>query len=186
MPILHRPWSPGLCKTSFLCELPTLFFQKYGQFSFFNKNSSIFIKPSSMQARVAVYMYTFLAFFHIVVAKFFIYVFFFFCFPSLHHLPFIFRVSGSLPDTVTVENNKLMVKKVDETVNTTFICEVKNKHGISSNQITTFVIGESVQPTNLHADIQTCTVHAQNCTIQTTNAHMYAHKYKCVTCWDLV
>lgn len=60
---------------------------------------------------------------------------------------FLSRVSGSLPETVMVEDNKLMVKKVDDAVNTTFICEVKNKQGISRNQITTFVIGESVQPT---------------------------------------
>lgn len=60
---------------------------------------------------------------------------------------FLSRVSGSLPETVMVEDNKLMVKKVDDAVNTTFICEVKNKQGTSRNQITTFVIGESVQPT---------------------------------------
>ncbi|XP_029701480.1 PVR cell adhesion molecule related 2 like isoform X3 [Takifugu rubripes] len=51
-------------------------------------------------------------------------------------------VSGSLPETVMVEDNKLMVKKVDDAVNTTFICEVKNKQGTSRNQITTFVIEE--------------------------------------------
>lgn len=54
---------------------------------------------------------------------------------------FLSRMSGSLPDTVTVEDNRLTVKKVDNAVNTTFVCEVKNKHGASSNQITTFVIG---------------------------------------------
>lgn len=52
-----------------------------------------------------------------------------------------------MPETVIVEDNKLIVKKVDDAVNTTFICEVKNKQGTSRNQITTFVIGESVQPT---------------------------------------
>ncbi|KAM6899615.1 nectin-2-like [Xenentodon cancila] len=50
--------------------------------------------------------------------------------------------SGSLPETVVVDDNKLMVKKVDDAVNTTFICEVKNKHGVSRHQITTFVIEE--------------------------------------------
>lgn len=51
-------------------------------------------------------------------------------------------ITGSLPDTVMVEDNKLMVKKVDNAVNTTFVCEVKNKHGASSSHITTFVIEE--------------------------------------------
>ncbi|XP_039977322.1 PVR cell adhesion molecule related 2 like isoform X2 [Xiphias gladius] len=48
--------------------------------------------------------------------------------------------SGSLPDTVVVDGNKLMVRKVDDAVNTTFTCEVKNKHGASRHQITTIVI----------------------------------------------
>ncbi|XP_051247131.1 PVR cell adhesion molecule related 2 like isoform X1 [Dicentrarchus labrax] len=47
--------------------------------------------------------------------------------------------SGSLPDTVMVDGNKLMVRKVDDAVNTTFICEVKNKYGASRHQITTIV-----------------------------------------------
>ncbi|XP_036948345.1 PVR cell adhesion molecule related 2 like isoform X3 [Acanthopagrus latus] len=50
--------------------------------------------------------------------------------------------SGSLPDTVVVDGNKLTVRKVDDAVNTTFICEVKNKHGASRHQITTIVIAE--------------------------------------------
>ncbi|XP_054873877.1 PVR cell adhesion molecule related 2 like isoform X2 [Amphiprion ocellaris] len=53
--------------------------------------------------------------------------------------------SGSLPDTVVVDGNKLMVRKVDDAVNTTFICEVKNKHGASRHQITTVVIEEERQ-----------------------------------------
>ncbi|XP_069372164.1 PVR cell adhesion molecule related 2 like isoform X3 [Paralichthys olivaceus] len=48
--------------------------------------------------------------------------------------------SGSLPDTVVVEGNRLLVPKVDDAVNTTFICEVKNKHGASRHHITTIVI----------------------------------------------
>ncbi|XP_070778299.1 PVR cell adhesion molecule related 2 like [Enoplosus armatus] len=47
--------------------------------------------------------------------------------------------SGALPDTVVVDGNKLTVRKVDDAVNTTFICEVKNKHGAGRNQITTIV-----------------------------------------------
>ncbi|KAM9775811.1 poliovirus receptor-like isoform X2 [Syngnathus typhle] len=50
--------------------------------------------------------------------------------------------SGPLPDSVLVDGNKLTVRKVDDTVNTTFICEVKNKHGAAKHQITTFVIEE--------------------------------------------
>ncbi|XP_026203228.1 PVR cell adhesion molecule related 2 like isoform X3 [Anabas testudineus] len=48
--------------------------------------------------------------------------------------------SGSLPETVVVDGNKLMVRKVNDAVNTTFTCEVKNKHGASRHQITTIVI----------------------------------------------
>ncbi|XP_047461177.1 PVR cell adhesion molecule related 2 like isoform X1 [Mugil cephalus] len=47
--------------------------------------------------------------------------------------------SGPLPETVKVDGNKLTVKKVDDAVNTTFICEAENKHGASRHQITTFV-----------------------------------------------
>ncbi|KAM7373575.1 hypothetical protein PAMP_008417 [Pampus punctatissimus] len=53
--------------------------------------------------------------------------------------------SGPLPDTVMVDGNKLTVRKVDDAVNTTFICEVKNKHGASKHQITTIVIDEKQQ-----------------------------------------
>lgn len=87
-------------------------------------------------------------------------------------------MSGSLPDTVTVEDNRLTVKKVDNAVNTTFVCEVKNKHGTSSNQITTVVIGESVRPAGSHVGTQTSTVNALEW------HHMQKHTR--VTCWDLV
>ncbi|KAM9738165.1 PVR cell adhesion molecule related 2 like isoform 2-T2 [Menidia menidia] len=50
--------------------------------------------------------------------------------------------SGPLPETVVVEDNKLTVRKVDDAVNTTFICEVRNKHGASRHQLTTFVMEE--------------------------------------------
>uniref|UniRef100_A0A8C6UB35 Nectin cell adhesion molecule 3 n=1 Tax=Neogobius melanostomus TaxID=47308 RepID=A0A8C6UB35_9GOBI len=52
-------------------------------------------------------------------------------------------LSGPLPDSVDVDGNKLTVRKVDDAVNTTFVCEVKNKLGATKNQITTVVIGES-------------------------------------------
>ncbi|XP_073339981.1 PVR cell adhesion molecule related 2 like isoform X1 [Pagrus major] len=56
--------------------------------------------------------------------------------------------SGPLPDTVVVEGNKLTVRKVDDAVNTTFICEVKNKHGASRHQITTIVIEALEDPSS--------------------------------------
>ncbi|XP_042362293.1 PVR cell adhesion molecule related 2 like [Plectropomus leopardus] len=56
--------------------------------------------------------------------------------------------SGALPDTVVVSGNKLTVRKVDDAVNTTFTCEVKNKHGASSHQITTFVIEALEDPSS--------------------------------------
>ncbi|XP_010899756.1 PVR cell adhesion molecule related 2 like isoform X2 [Esox lucius] len=49
-------------------------------------------------------------------------------------------VSGPMPDTVQIDDNKLIVRKVDESVNTTFVCEVKNRLGVSKNQVTTTVI----------------------------------------------
>lgn len=51
-------------------------------------------------------------------------------------------MSGPLPDTVVVDGNKLTVRKVDDAVNTTFVCEVKNKLGVSKHQVTTIVIEE--------------------------------------------
>uniref|UniRef100_A0A3P8X154 PVR cell adhesion molecule related 2 like n=1 Tax=Cynoglossus semilaevis TaxID=244447 RepID=A0A3P8X154_CYNSE len=54
--------------------------------------------------------------------------------------------SGLLPDTVVVDGNKLVVRKVDDAVNTTFICEVRNKHGASREQITTVVIEALEEP----------------------------------------
>ncbi|XP_061679716.1 PVR cell adhesion molecule related 2 like [Syngnathoides biaculeatus] len=48
--------------------------------------------------------------------------------------------SGPLPDSVRVDGNKLTVRKVDDAVNTTFICEVQNKHGAAKDQITTLVV----------------------------------------------
>ncbi|XP_077403914.1 PVR cell adhesion molecule related 2 like isoform X1 [Vanacampus margaritifer] len=56
--------------------------------------------------------------------------------------------SGPLPDSVLVDGNKLTVRKVDDAVNTTFICEVKNKHGAAKNQITTLVIEALEDPSS--------------------------------------
>ncbi|XP_053719752.1 PVR cell adhesion molecule related 2 like isoform X1 [Synchiropus splendidus] len=56
--------------------------------------------------------------------------------------------SGPLPDTVVVDGNRLLVRKVDDAVNTTFFCEVKNKHGTDRQQITTFVIEAPEAPSS--------------------------------------
>ncbi|XP_071767213.1 PVR cell adhesion molecule related 2 like isoform X2 [Centroberyx gerrardi] len=55
-------------------------------------------------------------------------------------------MSGPLPDTVVVDGNKLTVRKVDDAVNTTFVCEVKNRLGVNKFQVTTTVI-EKRKPT---------------------------------------
>lgn len=51
-------------------------------------------------------------------------------------------MSGEMPDTVLISGNQLKVLKVDETVNTTFVCEVKNRLGTSKSQVTIVVRGE--------------------------------------------
>lgn len=107
-----------------------------------------------------------------------LYHFFFFYLEQDLKIFFLSRVSGSLPDTVTVEDNRLTVKKVDSAVNTTFVCEVKNKHGTSSNQITIFIIGESVFPVGSHAVTQTSTVYS----LEWHHTQKHTH----VKCWDLV
>ncbi|XP_028255898.1 PVR cell adhesion molecule related 2 like isoform X1 [Parambassis ranga] len=56
--------------------------------------------------------------------------------------------SGPLPETVEVNGDKLTVRKVDDAVNTTFICEAKNKHGASRQQITTVVIEALEDPSS--------------------------------------
>ncbi|XP_030640528.1 nectin-2 [Chanos chanos] len=45
-------------------------------------------------------------------------------------------LTGVIPETVQIKENKLTVLKVDESVNTTFICEVKNRLGIGKDQVT--------------------------------------------------
>jgi len=49
-----------------------------------------------------------------------------------------------MPETVQVQENRLAVQKVDDTINTTFICEVRNSLGYARDQITVFVRGESI------------------------------------------
>uniref|UniRef100_UPI003AAF980B PVR cell adhesion molecule related 2 like isoform X1 n=1 Tax=Centroberyx gerrardi TaxID=166262 RepID=UPI003AAF980B len=57
-------------------------------------------------------------------------------------------MSGPLPDTVVVDGNKLTVRKVDDAVNTTFVCEVKNRLGVNKFQVTTTVIEALVDPSS--------------------------------------
>ncbi|XP_062342572.1 PVR cell adhesion molecule related 2 like isoform X1 [Osmerus eperlanus] len=54
-------------------------------------------------------------------------------------------LSGPMPDTVRIEGNRLIVRTVDETVNTTFVCEVKNRLGVGKHQLTTIVIDQERQ-----------------------------------------
>lgn len=51
-------------------------------------------------------------------------------------------MSGELPDTVLIADKVLKVLKVDEAVNTTFVCEVKNRIGMGRDQVTAIVRGE--------------------------------------------
>ncbi|KAL7882334.1 hypothetical protein AOLI_G00091830 [Acnodon oligacanthus] len=46
---------------------------------------------------------------------------------------------GQMPETVQVKENTLTVQKVDETVNTTFICEVMNRIGTGTDQVSVVV-----------------------------------------------
>nr|XP_046171177.1 nectin-2-like isoform X2 [Oncorhynchus gorbuscha] len=50
-------------------------------------------------------------------------------------------MSGQMPDTVQVKENVLTVLKVDEQINTTFVCEVKNRLGTGKDQVTVMVRG---------------------------------------------
>ncbi|XP_073703400.1 nectin-2 isoform X2 [Garra rufa] len=54
-------------------------------------------------------------------------------------------LSGLMPETVRVDENRLFVQKVDDTINTTFICEVKNSLGYGREQITVFVREEPIK-----------------------------------------
>ncbi|PWA24957.1 hypothetical protein CCH79_00015439 [Gambusia affinis] len=45
-------------------------------------------------------------------------------------------MTGEKPDTVQIKENELKVLKVDNSVNTTFVCEVKNSIGTTREQIT--------------------------------------------------
>nr|XP_055065842.1 nectin-2 isoform X1 [Misgurnus anguillicaudatus] len=56
-------------------------------------------------------------------------------------------LSGLMPETVQVQDNRLAVQKVDDTVNTTFICEVRNSLGSAKDQVT-IIVREQAPPTS--------------------------------------
>lgn len=58
-------------------------------------------------------------------------------------------MTGEMPDTVQVKDNQLKVLKVDDSVNTTFVCEVKNRIGVGKDQVTALVRGE-LQDTDMN------------------------------------
>uniref|UniRef100_A0A9J8DID9 Nectin cell adhesion molecule 3 n=1 Tax=Cyprinus carpio carpio TaxID=630221 RepID=A0A9J8DID9_CYPCA len=51
-------------------------------------------------------------------------------------------LSGQLPPSVRVDQNRLLVRKVDETVNTTFVCEAKNSLGSGKKELVAMVIDQ--------------------------------------------
>lgn len=51
-------------------------------------------------------------------------------------------MTGEIPSTVELVENVLKVQKVDESVNTTFVCEVNNKIGTTKEQFGILVRGE--------------------------------------------
>ncbi|XP_054637157.1 poliovirus receptor isoform X1 [Dunckerocampus dactyliophorus] len=57
-------------------------------------------------------------------------------------------MTGEMPDTVQIKDNQLKVLKVDDAVNTTFVCEVKNRIGVGRDQVTALVREPSVNPSN--------------------------------------
>lgn len=52
-------------------------------------------------------------------------------------------MSGVFPPTVVRNENELKVLKVDDSVNTTFVCEVQNRIGTGRDQVTAIVRGKS-------------------------------------------
>lgn len=51
-------------------------------------------------------------------------------------------MSGEMPELAQITNNVLKVLKVDDSVNTTFVCEVSNRIGTGRDQVTVVVRGE--------------------------------------------
>ncbi|KAI2653167.1 Nectin-2 [Labeo rohita] len=61
------------------------------------------------------------------------------------------EVTWKLPPSVRVDHYRLLVRKVDETVNTTFVCEVKNSLGSGKKELAATVIGEYSNAGMTHA-----------------------------------
>ncbi|XP_046702332.1 nectin-2 isoform X1 [Silurus meridionalis] len=55
---------------------------------------------------------------------------------------------GRMPDSVEVAQNKLTIRKVDDSVNGTFICEVTNSLGTGKDQVAVFVREASMPSSN--------------------------------------
>uniref|UniRef100_A0A3B5MYZ0 Si:ch73-22o12.1 n=1 Tax=Xiphophorus couchianus TaxID=32473 RepID=A0A3B5MYZ0_9TELE len=58
---------------------------------------------------------------------------------------------GEMPDTVQIKENELKVLKVDSSVNTTFVCEVKNSIGATREQVT-INVRESLPPSSTESN----------------------------------
>nr|XP_020466589.1 nectin-2-like isoform X1 [Monopterus albus] len=56
--------------------------------------------------------------------------------------------SGVTPDTVQITGNVLKVLKVDDNINTTFVCEANNSIGVGRNQATPLLREPPVNPSN--------------------------------------
>lgn len=72
-------------------------------------------------------------------------ILFFFFYSLLSHTDICFcpsRTTGEFPSTVHVSENVLKVENVDESVNTTFVCEVNNQIGTTKEQFGILVRGE--------------------------------------------
>lgn len=101
--------------------------------------------------------------------------------PSLNHPVFLVapcRMSGVFPDTVLRNEHELKVLKVDDSVNTTFVCEVTNRIGVGRDQITAVVRGEfkpRKQPararTHTHVHTNTHTTHHTR--LENTHTHRF-------------
>lgn len=97
------------------------------------------------------------------------------------------RPSGFLPDTVTVVDSKLTVKRVDYAVNTTFICEARNKLGVGRQNLSTIVIGESSETPADIAHVRRSRTRASDtpsCQHAHTHTHTRRHEGQWHTCWD--
>lgn len=54
-----------------------------------------------------------------------------------------FRTRGLLPKSALAQGNRLVVRNIDASVNTTFICQATNQIGKTSTELAIFVRGEN-------------------------------------------